>query len=119
MKSRVTKASKLWDTSWQLKFKTLSRVSIFALSFIYSYCICVLAREPRVLKDASFGRISFIGHSVGGLIIRKCLESELLKPLLCKLHLYISLASPHLGTLYADSQLVSTGNAILVIEKQI
>lgn len=87
-----------------------------------------------MLKDPSYGRVSFIGHSVGGLIIRKSLESELLKPLLPKLHLYMSLASPHLGThifsvmpqrgvimfplhcfldivgtLYADSQLVSTG----------
>ncbi|CAM9315251.1 unnamed protein product, partial [Ectocarpus fasciculatus] len=69
----------------------------------------IKSREPKMLKDPARGRVSFIGHSVGGLIIRKALESELLKPLLCKLHLYLSLASPHLGTLYADSQLVSTG----------
>jgi hypothetical protein len=69
----------------------------------------IKSREPKVLKDPLRGRVSFIGHSVGGLIIRKALESELLKPLLCKLHMYISLASPHLGTLYADSQLVASG----------
>lgn len=69
----------------------------------------IKSREPKMLKDPLRGRVSFIGHSVGGLIIRKALESEILKPLLCKLHLYMSLASPHLGTLYADSQLVSTG----------
>ena len=30
-----------------------------------------------------------------------------------KLHAYISLATPHLGTLFSDSQIVSTGKAIM------
>ena len=30
-------------------------------------------------------------------------------PLLSRLHVFMSLAAPHLGTLYAESQLVSTG----------
>lgn len=39
-------------------------------------------------------------------------------PLLPKLHAYVSLASPHLGTLYASSQLVSTGMwALLKLKK--
>ena len=32
-----------------------------------------------------------------------------MKVIVEKLHVYISLATPHLGTLFADSQLVSTG----------
>jgi hypothetical protein len=32
-----------------------------------------------------------------------------MKPLLSNLHCFISLSSPHLGTIYADSPLVSTG----------
>ena len=59
------------------------------------------------------GRVSFIGHSLGGLVVRKVLEDPRLKVLLPKLHLYISLASPHVGTLYAESQLVSTGSWVL------
>ena len=47
-------------------------------------------------------RVSFIGHSMGGLVIRKALESVELKPMLTKLYLYISLATPHLGMYYTD-----------------
>ena len=47
------------------------------------------------------GRVSFIAHSMGGLVIRKALEHKLLKPLLSKLHAYVSLATPHLGTCFA------------------
>ena len=54
-------------------------------------------------------RVSFIGHSAGGLIIRRCLEEISMKPLLHKLHVYMSLATPHMGTLFAESQLVATG----------
>lgn len=64
-------------------------------------------RKSMLLGDV--GRISFIGHSLGSLIIRKSLEKEIMKPLLSNLHCFISLASPHLGTIYADSPLVSTG----------
>lgn len=39
-------------------------------------------------------------------------------PLLSKLHVFMSLATPHLGTLYAESQLVSTGMwALLKLKK--
>ena len=39
-------------------------------------------KEPKVLSTASYGRVSFIGHSVGGLIIRKCLEVRIIDILL-------------------------------------
>jgi predicted alpha/beta superfamily hydrolase len=59
------------------------------------------------LPLCSLGRMSFIGHSLGGLIIRSCL------PLLSKFHdkmfTYISLSSPHLGYMYTSSKLVEAG----------
>jgi hypothetical protein len=32
-----------------------------------------------------------------------------MKPLFSKLHAYVSLATPHVGSLFPDSQIVSTG----------
>ena len=41
-----------------------------------------------------------------------------MKNILPRLHVYMSLASPHLGTMYAESQLVSTGMwAMLKVNK--
>lgn len=54
-------------------------------------------------------RISFIGHSLGGLIIRSALQEDSLQPLRDKLHVFMSLATPHVGNLFSDSSLVSTG----------
>lgn len=34
-----------------------------------------------------------------------------MKPMLSKLHTYVSLASPHVGSLFPSSQIVSTGKA--------
>jgi hypothetical protein len=69
----------------------------------------IRVKVPSLLKDHLSGRISFIGHSLGGLVIRKALESDELQELQGKFHAYISLASPHLGTNYADSSLVAQG----------
>lgn len=75
-------------------------------SEIYSYCSSKL---PFLLEDNGGGRVSFIGHSMGGLVIRKALESKTLRSIKDKLHTFVSLATPHLGTVYADSQVVSVG----------
>lgn len=45
-------------------------------------------------------RISFVGHSLGNIIIRSALTKPSLAPLLPKLHTFVSLSGPHLGTLY-------------------
>lgn len=42
-------------------------------------------------------RISFIGHSLGNLIIRSAVAHENFKPFVNKLHTYLSLSGPHLG----------------------
>ena len=43
-------------------------------------------------------RISFIGHSLGNLIIRSAVAHANFKPYVSKLHTYLSLSGPHLGT---------------------
>lgn len=55
------------------------------------------------------GKISFICHSIGGLVVRQCLHDPMMEPLLPLMYTYVSLATPHLGTLFQESQMVSTG----------
>ena len=52
---------------------------------------------------------SFIGHSLGNIIIRAALAQPLMKPWLSKLHTFLSLSGPHLGTAYNSSGLVNMG----------
>ncbi|KAA0202173.1 hypothetical protein HAZT_HAZT006066 [Hyalella azteca] len=54
-------------------------------------------------------RISFVGHSLGNLIIRGAVSHPHMKPLLPKLHTFLSLSGPHLGTLFNNSGLVNMG----------
>lgn len=54
---------------------------------------------------------SFIGHSLGNIIIRSVLTRPRFRCYLPKLHTFLSLSGPHLGTLYNNSTLVSTGEA--------
>ena len=57
----------------------------------------------RELKDVN---ISFLGHSMGGIIIRSCLPYlQLFKN---NFHCYISLCTPHMGYLYHTSKIVTT-----------
>ena len=51
--------------------------------------------------------ISFIGHSLGGLIIRAALP--FLSQYAEKMKLYMTLSTPHLGYMYSDSKLVDAG----------
>lgn len=60
-------------------------------------------------------RISFVGHSLGNIIIRSALGHPKLEHLLPNLHTYLSLSGPHLGTLYGQSGLVNMG--MWVIQK--
>ncbi|KAI5100875.1 protein FAM135B, partial [Silurus meridionalis] len=61
------------------------------------------------LYNLTVGRISFIGHSLGNVIIRSVLTRPRFRCYLCKLHTFLSLSGPHLGTLFNSSTLVSTG----------
>jgi hypothetical protein len=76
-----------------------------------------LADEVRKFLKRTFknpltvARISFIGHSLGGVIIRAALEH--LHEFKNQMHTFLTLSSPHLGFLYANSALVNTGLWVL------
>uniref|UniRef100_A0A8C2H9Z0 Family with sequence similarity 135 member A n=1 Tax=Cyprinus carpio TaxID=7962 RepID=A0A8C2H9Z0_CYPCA len=53
--------------------------------------------------------LSFVGHSLGNLIVRSVLTRPRFKCYLSRLHTFLSLSGPHLGTLYNSSALVNTG----------
>ncbi|XP_030375091.1 uncharacterized protein LOC115624516 [Scaptodrosophila lebanonensis] len=54
-------------------------------------------------------RISFVAHSLGTIIVRSALARPQMRPLLPRLHTFLSLSGPHLGTLYNTSGLVNMG----------
>ncbi|CAD7083042.1 unnamed protein product [Hermetia illucens] len=54
-------------------------------------------------------RISFVAHSLGTIIVRSALARPQMRPLLPRLHTFLSLSGPHLGTLYNSSGLVNMG----------
>ena len=55
----------------------------------------------------SLGRLSFIGHSLGGVIIRAALP-HLIK-YQDKMFTFLTLSSPHLGYMYSSSSLIDAG----------
>ncbi|XP_031632472.1 protein FAM135A isoform X2 [Contarinia nasturtii] len=54
-------------------------------------------------------RISFVAHSLGTIIVRSALSRPQLRPILPRLHTFLSLSGPHLGTLFNSSGLVNMG----------
>jgi len=60
---------------------------------------------------SSLGRLSFIGHSLGGLIIRSALP--LLEEYSKKMHLCMTLSTPHLGCSKGSSSIVTAGMWVL------
>ncbi|TRY82527.1 hypothetical protein DNTS_005840 [Danionella cerebrum] len=61
------------------------------------------------IYNLSLSKISFVGHSLGNLIVRSVLTRPRFKCYLSRLHTFLSLSGPHLGTLYNSSALVNTG----------
>ncbi|KAM6916811.1 protein FAM135A isoform 2-T2 [Xenentodon cancila] len=61
------------------------------------------------IYNLSVSKMSFVGHSLGNLIVRSVLTRPRFKCYLSKLHTFLSLSGPHLGTLYNSSALVNTG----------
>ena len=54
-------------------------------------------------------RISFVGHSLGCILIRSAIAQPKLLHLVPRFYTYLSLSGPHLGTLYNNSGLVNMG----------
>lgn len=57
--------------------------------------------------SSSLGRISFIAHSLGGLITRSALPH--LEAFKDKMYTLVTLSSPHLGCMYTTSKLIGAG----------
>jgi len=57
--------------------------------------------------QVSLGKLSFIGHSLGGIIVREALKH--LKSYAKQFHGYVSLGTPHLGYMYNSTSLVDAG----------
>ncbi|KAK7319366.1 hypothetical protein RJT34_04086 [Clitoria ternatea] len=62
------------------------------------------------LKDI---KLSFVGHSIGNLIIRTALTESIMEPYLRFLHTYVSISGPHLGYMYSSNSLFNSGLWIL------
>ncbi|GAQ81702.1 hypothetical protein KFL_000880160 [Klebsormidium nitens] len=80
-----------------------------------------LALEVAEFLDALFGKparthgrstlskLSFVGHSLGNLIVRSALTHPALEPFLGRLHTCLSISGPHLGYLYSGNALFNSG----------
>ncbi|KAE8684551.1 Serine esterase family protein, putative isoform 2 [Hibiscus syriacus] len=53
--------------------------------------------------------LSFLGHSIGNIIIRAAVADSVMEPYLRYLHTYLSLSGPHLGYLYSSNSLFNSG----------
>ncbi|PNY13108.1 hypothetical protein L195_g009756, partial [Trifolium pratense] len=58
------------------------------------------------LKDI---KLSFVGHSIGNLIIRTALAESMMEPYLRYLYTYVSISGPHLGYMYSSNSLFNSG----------
>uniref|UniRef100_A0A1D1XDS6 Protein FAM135B n=1 Tax=Anthurium amnicola TaxID=1678845 RepID=A0A1D1XDS6_9ARAE len=54
-------------------------------------------------------KLSFVGHSIGNIIIRSALTECVMEPFLRYLHTYVSLSGPHLGYWYSSNSLFNSG----------
>ncbi|KAH9303037.1 hypothetical protein KI387_014620, partial [Taxus chinensis] len=63
------------------------------------------------LRKATYGsfRLSFVGHSIGNIIIRAALTDAAMKPYLNNLYTFLSISGPHLGYFYSSNTLFSSG----------
>ena len=57
----------------------------------------------------NIGKISFIGHSLGCILIRSAIQKPELASFSSKFHTFLSLSGPHIGTMYNNSGLVNAG----------
>ncbi|MED6118805.1 hypothetical protein PIB30_006301 [Stylosanthes scabra] len=54
-------------------------------------------------------KLSFVGHSIGNLIIRAALAESIMEPYLMYLNTYVSISGPHLGYMYSSNSLFNSG----------
>ncbi|KAJ7946668.1 hypothetical protein O6P43_031564 [Quillaja saponaria] len=54
-------------------------------------------------------KLSFVGHSIGNIIIRTALAESIMEPYLHYLYTYVSISGPHLGYLYSSNPIFNSG----------
>ncbi|XP_073013960.1 uncharacterized protein [Typha latifolia] len=54
-------------------------------------------------------KLSFVGHSIGNIIIRSALTESMMAPFLKHLYTYMSISGPHLGYWYSSNSLFNSG----------
>ncbi|KAI4299033.1 hypothetical protein L6164_032528 [Bauhinia variegata] len=54
-------------------------------------------------------KLSFVGHSIGNIIIRAALSESIMEPYHRYLYTYVSLSGPHLGYLYCSNSIFNSG----------
>ncbi|KAJ4849570.1 hypothetical protein Tsubulata_019817 [Turnera subulata] len=54
-------------------------------------------------------KLSFVGHSIGNVIIRTALAESIMEPYRRYLYTYVSVSGPHLGYLYSSNSLFNSG----------
>ncbi|KAK1426355.1 hypothetical protein QVD17_15026 [Tagetes erecta] len=64
------------------------------------------ASRSGTLKNV---KLSFVGHSIGNVIIRTALAESIMEPYHRYLHTYVSVSGPHLGYLYSSNSLFNSG----------
>ncbi|KAL6641845.1 hypothetical protein ACP70R_020026 [Stipagrostis hirtigluma subsp. patula] len=70
--------------------------------------------KKKVDKLSKYGgckelKLSFVGHSIGNIIIRSALAEPALQPYLKNLYTYMSISGPHLGYWYSSNSLFNSG----------
>ncbi|KAE8715610.1 Serine esterase family protein, putative isoform 2 [Hibiscus syriacus] len=70
--------------------------------------------KKKIGKASRYGRLgeiklSFVGHSIGNIIMRAAVADSVMEPYLRYLHTYLSLSGPHLGYLYSSNSLFNSG----------
>ncbi|KAI4316059.1 hypothetical protein L6164_024076 [Bauhinia variegata] len=68
-------------------------------------------RMDKASRSGQLGdiKLSFVGHSIGNVIIRTAIAESVMEPFLRYLHTYVSLSGPHLGYLYSSNSLFNSG----------
>ena len=81
----------------------------------------ILAQLKQIQEDEKrpLGRISFIAHSIGGLVFRIAMNDPRLDPYKQYYHLFLSLNVPHLGISFGNYKTDIGGRIMSVVEKSI
>ena len=74
--------------------------------FVFSYLSGFQIIDGNRVQ-VSMSKLTFIGHSLGGIIVRQALKH--LQKYWSMLHGYVSLGTPHLGYMYNSTSIVDAG----------